>query len=490
MPKIKRSSQAIKVKSESSLFRDIIDTHEKINSYLDKDPSIDKYGEGKRLISGEPPIISALIAKKKESRVNKNETFNCFVIDRENECSSGNDELVEFINKLSQNIQTLPDPTRFQLNVFDSGHWYPIDLYIKNGQVSSFIFDAAGNYKFESALTLLKNKFPNGSHYSFQVEVSIKESSMKKKPNDIQDEDLNISTVQKSGYGCRVFSAYHAFNMSKSDPDELYTSLQASEAKKIRQIPDEVFINTNKINNAYKEVDAPAHTITLRSIQPNQNLVRLLRPTQSYTQLNELSDEVKNTKIARQSGDISLKEYTDSKAEKDSSNRRINATLLNKSQGYRAKVMEFKEQNLEQDINIIMSQRAGFAYLDNPSLFTLDDLLSKGDKDNVLNIAYDFFNNYYTQLPKNTDKSFLGISFDAKNLDLSYQTLEHLSNLIKKYENDEIDKGTFVTSFMANVCELQESLKNNHSVRTIKVLNNVIDNIIVSQKPDTPKFSI
>ena len=469
-----------KTTEETQVFVDTATCHEEPNSRLDKNPTVDKYGvEGERLISAEPPIISALVAQKKKSRASKNKYFNCFVIDRVKiNPQTGLDELKEFLIKLNGEVKSLPNPTRFQLNVFDRGHWYPIDFYIKDGQVNSFILDAVGDPRYKKTLNYIGQLFPQGNHYYFHVDNEFNSSAKNKRVSelidskyDIQPKYVNLASMQKSDIGCRVFSAYHAMNMANSDPEELYSALNNSCAPTVRNLPP-IYAQSQVVDQLYVEEKARG-AVTLRSIKPDQSLVRLIRPTQSYTQLNALDQDVRDLEITTEKGGTTLERHGQESRE-NVGGRNVNATILNKSQKYREKILKFKNQYSEREIDSYMEHRSGFAYLQTPDLFKLDEFISVSEKDNVLDAAMMFFNSFYENMPKTTSKSFLGMRLDAKNLNLSQQSLLDIEELITLYKNDEISKGEFVSSFMLQIQELQDKLIENNSVRTLKEFKSAI----------------
>ena len=479
-----------KTSGETKIFVETTQCHEEPNSRLDKISTSDMYGvEGERLISEEPPIISALVAQKKKSRASKGKSFNCFVIDRSKiDPSTGRDELEEFLRKLKRKISSLPDPTRFQVNVFDRGHWYPIDFYIKDGQVNSFIIDAVNDERYKKTFDYIGRLFPSGNHYQFFGENELKENAKNQRIADLVGNDGNLlpkyyklATMQKSGKGCRVFSVYHAMNMANSDPKMLYSALERSRSPTVRQIPsitslwqvvDELYVES-RISGA----------VTLRSIQPDETLVRLIRPTQSYTQLNDLDEKVRDIEISRDKGNITLAEHAHESRE-NVGGRDVNATILTKSQKYRKKILDFRDQHTKEEIDSFMEHRSGFAYLENPDLFKLDKLISLGDKQEVLQAAKLFFNNFYENMPKETFKSLLGIRLTAKNLHISEQSLLGIEKLINSYDKDEITKGEFVCLFMLQIQELQDKLIDNESVRT---LNKFRDAVHAAAYPDEPQ---
>lgn len=221
-------------------------------------------------------------------------------------------------------------------------------------------------------------------------------------------------------------------------------------------------------------------------MQPDESLVRLIRPTQSYTQLNALDQQVKSLEITREKGNTTLEKHgKESRA--NVGGRDVNATILTKSQTYRKKLLEFKDKYTEAEIDEYMAQRAGFGYLETPDLFKLDELISVSQKAEALGAAMKFFNYFYENMPKETYKSLLGLRLGAKNLHIAQNSLLEIEKLITGYQNDKISKGEFVSVFMLKIQELQDKLLDNNSVRTLKEFREAVH---VAAYPDEPQLSM
>lgn len=481
MPNRNDSPKKTRVAGETRVFVEQVKCHEEPNLKLDLEGA-DKYGtEGERLISNEPPVISVLMAQKKQSRISKGMAFNCFVIDRSRfDEQLRKDELEIFLEKLRERHMegSLPNPTRFQIVVYDGGHWYPVDFYIKDDVVKSFILDAAGDIHYEEALQAIQNAFPDGEHYQFHIELELKENAQNKHVSELLDSRgtisskyYNLSSMQKSGAACGIFSSYHAMNISRANPEEFYDSLENSSVDEVRTIPG--FTSADDVVSNLYAVKPVTRAVTLNSMQPNEDLVRLIRPTQSYTQLDALADEVKSLEISTGKGNTSLSEHAE-RSREEVGGRNVNATVLNKSQTYRKKILDFKSLYSDAEMEEFMAHRAGFSYLETPDLFSLDKRLSRSEKDDILQVARGFTENINMTLPTNILENILTFRLQIKNLRTTQQILSKINELINDFEEDDITKGEFVALFLLQVQELQDTLLEENNLEAISAFKDAV----------------
>ncbi len=102
--------------------------------------------------------MTIAVANKKKRRAVKKMDFNCFVLDRDEK----NDELATFLTHLQSIKSDLVDGTRFQIVYRYLDHWSTMDVQIKSGKLSFYLFDAANDIpKLLSAMTIINNIFPD-----------------------------------------------------------------------------------------------------------------------------------------------------------------------------------------------------------------------------------------------------------------------------------------------------------------------------------------
>ncbi|QBR83567.1 hypothetical protein E3983_03865 [Legionella israelensis] len=138
--------------------------------------------------------LSAVILQKKITRAIKNgkNDFNAFVLQANND--DEHCELVQFLSKLNENIDKIPNGTRFQLAVEATGHWSAIDIMVKDGKVHSFVLDSIDAPVARMYHSDLKRIFPDGKHYQF---------------SSYEDSNEFVHQVQYGPDGCQVFSVDH-----------------------------------------------------------------------------------------------------------------------------------------------------------------------------------------------------------------------------------------------------------------------------------------
>lgn len=400
-----------KAQEEYKLLEASVAKHEKPKSGQAFSSSTDL----EHLISGTPETLASLVAAKKESRINQSEKFCCFTLKNQNEFNL-------FLSTLSKNLDKLTDGTRFSVIAKNGCHWFPIDFYFKNKKLHTFLLDA---YNYSVTLPDAKGKlesyFPKSKHchYSFYAGIERK------------------NALQKSGRGCRVFSSYHAFNMSKIPPEVMYRDLK--EASKDGLI----------------EID---------SIKKDSSLLKLLRP--SHSSLDTLTQEVMNSIIVRKKGNTTLKKSIVESSTVEQG-RSKNITMNYKSDIYRKKVINYFDSHDEEQKIIMISQRDGMAYLFFPRLFDLDKLLSESDDKNAITLIRDFVSRL-----KNID-SLNHSKIINKNIDI-------IENLITNYEPRK--KGLIVSATLQTIVSMRNGLTNANSIKILSQLDTCINNILLENQ--------
>lgn len=155
-----------------------------------------------KILGVNEPIMNEAMQIKKLSRQKDNQEFDCFVIDVE--------AVAPFFTKLNKNLKDLEN-ARFQIaikkNMFGLSHWWMVDCYIKDGILHTFTLDAAAlRYTLLPMLRTLSDCVPDGKHYAFYRLA-------------------DASAIQSTLVHCQTFTREHVAQVSKMEPNELYTML-------------------------------------------------------------------------------------------------------------------------------------------------------------------------------------------------------------------------------------------------------------------------
>lgn len=208
--------------------------------------------------------MGELMHQKKESRLNKDAEFNCFII--------STNAIDTFFSKLRSNINHLPDKTRFQLGVYDPGygHWFLIDCYIKDQILHTLTLDAALLRGTVIPTGEVLNKyFPQGKgeHYVLTGSNNIK--------------------LQHSIDDCQTFTREHAAVVSRIDAQKLFEvlsvnaqqthfrslkALDMAKPKKEIAILAPIFRSMQSIKKLTEIATSPGFIDTAVSRQRNMNL--------------------------------------------------------------------------------------------------------------------------------------------------------------------------------------------------------------------------
>jgi hypothetical protein len=231
----------------------------------------------------DPSSQAILMAAKREHRLEKMRPFHGFVLEQK---TKENSEFTKYVDKLKESAPAIPPGTRIQLAVLTKfidpdyewsadyaegkttcAHWTAIDLVVDNGDiVNSFVLDAANSYGYARMHDMLKATFPNGKHYVYKQEP-------------LGDSDkTRISPIQTQKIGCRVFTVEHLKQLSQIDTETLYR----------KELPQ-----TSEQNGEIKA----------SKFKGKLKLSRIFRGMQTWTGLNALSTEVKETVVKEKTGE-------------------------------------------------------------------------------------------------------------------------------------------------------------------------------------------
>ncbi len=396
--------------------------------------------------------ISILAQLKKIARINRGMLFHCFVLNRKPINSTltdeeGNgDEVIAFLDKLATNLEFFPAETRFQLAISDDEHWYAIDIFIKDGTVNSFILDAAGDERFCEIRDELIQRFPGGSHYSFEVSIS---------------DENKILAIQKTGEGCGIFAYDHIEHLSRIPAETLYSELKESATNEyICEIWD-------KENNQYiQTVINQENTITIDSIQANTHLACILRPSTSYSLLEELDNDLKNTVINKNEESLIESAYNHKFfCTINGKGREVNGTIYDKSETYRDKLIEaVTKPSSSELVKSVLARRTGFTYLDHPRFFEFEKNLCEHEIEDIQNILKDIYLKLEPIfLSKNNPTIF---SKDSHFIKMQ----ETFNEIISLVHDDTYDKGELIDSSMRSLLKLREQILQCDLPATILIL--------------------
>lgn len=167
--------------------------------------------------------VRLVIAAKQKARNQRGEAFNCFVLPYSpyNSLSKPN-PFEEFFTHLEKNIHTFTGETRFQLVVpmgvvgVAGYHWTTLDVLVKDGELSVFSLDAAGDSNSQDALDYIMEKFPRCNAYRVEHDLLPGSKEGRRK------------LIQTDNESCSRMALEHAFLLSKRNifPDLAKGKLQ------------------------------------------------------------------------------------------------------------------------------------------------------------------------------------------------------------------------------------------------------------------------
>lgn len=425
-------------------------------------------------ISSSPSSQAILMANKRQNRFEKGKVFNGFVLQQQ---SQHNNEFLQFLDMLRANAKQIPPGTRMQLAVltaytdpiedkyyFDRGernrsHWTAIDILVgEDGQVSSFVLDAAGTTSYIGIHNRLKEAFPTGHHYIFKRDtITVEKKSTADATKDKVEEktEVKVRALQTQAPGCRVFAIEHARQLSQIDTETLYG----------RELPS---------------MSQPNGVIMPKDVKAGSQLTRIFRSMQSWTGLRSLGEGVLKTPIKS-------KETLEQSALRRSESG-LNKTIPIKSQRYKAKKRDFVLQNVASSANIIriLDQRQGFIFLTHPVLFELSNALAATDKKHL----HDFMEYFYNELKQSittttTTTTFFPDNNPRKKLLVELDSMLDALSLYSTSEESKTKKplGAYKNELLMFVSALLETAGEASKDKLTEMIRDAIPIFAVTVKP-------
>ena len=334
----------------------------------------DEFGSN-NWISSDPSSQAILMAAKRESRLEKMRPFHGFVLEQK---TLEDSEFAEFVHKLKDSAAQIPPGTRIQLAVLTDfidpdyewsadyaegkrtcAHWTAIDLMVdEHGDVHSFVLDAANSYGYARMHDTLKATFPEGNHYVYKLETLG------------SGDQKRVSPIQTQKIGCRVFTVEHLKQLSQIDTETLYG----------KELP--IIAEQNGVVKASK-------------FRGDLKLSRIFRGMQTWTGLNALPKEVKETVVKEKTGETLL-QYAERQSETKGGFKPIksNETISRKNIQYINKKRDYYNSLSQENQERIIEDRQGFTFLSHPQLFRLSAMLADIDttdsKENILSFIANF----------------------------------------------------------------------------------------------------
>lgn len=340
----------------------------------------DEFGSN-NWISSDPSSQAILMAAKRESRLEKMHPFHGFVLEQK---TLEDSEFAEFVHKLKDSAAQIPPGTRIQLAVLTDfidpdyewsaeyaegkrtcAHWTAIDLMVdEHGDVHSFVLDAANSYGYARMHDTLKATFPDGNHYVYKVETLG------------SDDQKRVSPIQTQKIGCRVFTVEHLKQLSQIDTETLY-------GKELPMIAEQ-----NGVVKASK-------------FKGDLKLSRIFRGMQTWTGLNALPKEVKETVVKEKTGETLL-QYAERQSETKGGFKPIksNETISRKNIQYINKKRDYYNSLSQENQERIIEDRQGFTFLNHPQLFRLSAILADIDTTDNRENMLSFIANFSEKLEK------------------------------------------------------------------------------------------
>ncbi|KTD64265.1 hypothetical protein [Legionella spiritensis] len=318
--------------------------------------NIEQVSKESGFIPATPEAMAAVIFQKKISRAVKTgqNNFNAFVLQANNDDDQC--ELVQFLTKLKQNIDRIPDGTRFQLAVEASGHWSAIDIMVKDGKVHSFVLDSIDASPAWMYHNDLERIFPDGKHYQF---------------TSYEDEKQFTHQIQYGPNGCQVFTEDHLEVLANLDGNQLYSALEMKSHEETREIIK------FKHQVAPEKTEVTSNVITLKDFDQDLSfMTRILGTTQSKTAFAQLSEGIKSSPASSKKSDSGnkkqiLAEYEANRSgeiEVKGAKKISNLAINTKNERKKLKAGIFLTDMTDTQFDQIQKNRQGFAFLENPSL--------------------------------------------------------------------------------------------------------------------------
>ena len=400
------------------------------------------------------PDISAetfLLFAKAESRFNKGQEFNGYVLHQK---STEENEFIQFLGFIKENLSEFPKNTRIHLAVYTSyvdkheqeilreqkikmpseiGHWTAVDVLIDNGQIKTFVLDAANAIGYKGICAELKINFPAGRHYAFTADtIPHPHNPSKEKLRAIQSDDEN----------CGVFTVEHIRQLSQIDSERIYGELA--------------------------EIATEEGAIYPENMKYGYTLNRIFRATQSWETLNSLPS-VLSTLFK---GNKTVGESATENSEFNNHHKKINKTITNKRYKHFEGITSYAN-SLEVDIQpIILEHRKGFAFVKNTILFKIHNQLTTLPVPVFLELVEIFSENFKIHFP-------IGLVREYKEINNFLIKISHLPSK----ENTGAARNEFIVRIASlfNYFEANENIdfKNNLKITIAKSLGQLkVENLL------------
>lgn len=384
-------------------------------------------------ISSDPSSQAILIAAKREHRLEKMKSFHGFVLEQK---TLEDSEFTQFIHKLKDIAAEIPPGTRIELAIlthfidpdyewsaeYEEGkrtcaHWTAIDLMVDElGNVHSFVLDAANSYGHRRMHDTLKATFPEGKHYVYKAETL-----------GVGDKK-RVSPIQTQTVGCRVFTVEHLKQLSQIDTETLYETELPLIAEQNGEVKASSFIG-------------------------NLKLSRIFRGMQTWTGLNALPTEVKETVVKEKTGETLL-QYAERQSETKGGFKPIksNETISRKNIQYINKKRDYYNSLSQENQERIIEDRQGFTFLKHPQLFRLSEMLADIDTSD----SNESLINFIARFSENLEKKFGEDNNHITTQEGVQHCLQELS-LISEDQNPGAIKNTILLAVSDLYCKLEHS---------------------------------
>ena len=421
----------------------------------------DEFGSN-NWISSDPSSQAILMAAKRESRLEKMQPFHGFVLEQK---TLEDSEFTEFIHKLKDSAAEIPPGTRIQLAVLTDfidpdyewsaeyaegkrtcAHWTAIDLMVdEHGEVHSFVLDAANSYGYARMHDTLKATFPEGNHYVYKVETLG------------SDDQKRVSPIQTQKIGCRVFTVEHLKQLSQIDTETLYG----------KELP--------KIAEQNGVVKASKFTGGLK-------LSRIFRGMQTWTGLNALPTEVKETVVKEKTSETLL-QYAERQSETKGGFKPIksNETISRKNIQYINKKRDYYNSLTQENQERIIEDRQGFTFLNHPQLFRLSAMLADIDTTDSKENMMSFIANFSEKLEK---------TFNTDGNDIC--TEEGVQQCLRELQHIDGNKnpGAIKNTILLAVSDLYHKLELSKNPFDLIVLSSVVDACQIATSNPATQFRV
>ncbi len=285
--------------------------------------------------------MTAVIEAKKQSRNEKGETMNCFVVKTD---SDDGDELIKLLDKIKAHLPEL-EGQRFQIACQSSVHWWPIDMQVKNGKLQAIVMEAGFSPCTPSTINKIKSRFPDSDVYALI-------------PDEVKIGDkMRTRMLQADNNSCSRFTLEHIFHMQRHDMFALFDQHKASFAA-----PPPLPANTDYKNISQSDIrasDYEYYHVTLGNMP--KEAAFLFRDTQSLSIIKSLSDELKSMVINKKGE--TLLESVERHTEASNQNVRLNKSVVHFRDSKGQETVDFIAKKSNAELTKMMDKRDGTAFV-------------------------------------------------------------------------------------------------------------------------------